>query len=103
MEIKDIKKSLFTNLAAFSSYGGLLSVFTNIYSLCLIYSNILPIFISINFIIFGFEIKQDKIFFPISDKLSNNIIFSILFYIGLLLSFNYLFIYIMVIIDKILS
>lgn len=99
MEIQDIKKSLFMNLAAFASYTGILIIFSKLYIICLIYSYILPVFILINFILFGFEIKKNKLFFPIPNNISNNILFSIIFYIGLLLSFNYLFITLMFIID----
>ena len=90
MKIKDIKKSIFLNLMAFSSYLGLLFVYLQLYSHCVIYSGILPAFLLINIIGFAIEVHRDKLFFCIPDRIVDNPIFTIIFYLGLIFSVNFL-------------
>lgn len=90
MQMNDIKKSIFLNLMAISSYIGLFFIYMELYSCCVIYSAILPIFLVINIIGFAVEVHKKKLFIHIPDKISDNIIFTIIFYIGLLLSIHFL-------------
>jgi succinate-acetate transporter protein len=93
LQIQDIKRSLFLNLITIASYTGAIAVYLNLYTIFLFYINFAPIFILVNFILFFIELKKDKFMLPIPEKYTNNIIFSIYFYIGLLLGFNTLFVY----------
>ncbi len=99
LKMQDIKKSLFLNLASFSSYTVFLTLYADTHTFLRIYSNIMPIFVVICYCIFIIEVKRDKLFLSLPNQLTDNIVFIFLFFIGLLLSFQTLFVVLMILTD----
>lgn len=99
LKIQNIKKSLFLNLASFSSYTIFLTLYADSHPFLRIYSNIIPIFVVICYIIFIIEVRRDKLFLSLPNQLTDNIIFIFLFFFGLLFSFQTLFVMLMILTD----